>query len=137
MCIIAFMPEESSKTILVVDDEPMILKVVESRLKANGFRVITAEDGVDGLNKARSEKPDLIILDIMLPKMDGYRVCRLLKSDDRYKHIPIIMFSARVQTEDKEMGLESGADDYLTKPFDPQKFLEKIRELLPGAQKKI
>ena len=131
------MPDESAKKILVVDDEPIILKVVESRLKANGFQVITAEDGVEGLNRARSENPDLIILDVMLPKMDGYRVCRLLKSDDKYKRIPIVMFSARVQTEDKAMGLEAGADDYMTKPFEPQKFLEKVRELLAGTPKKI
>ena len=118
------------KKILVVDDEPFILRLVESRLKANGYEVVTAADGQEGLAKARSEKPDLIVLDIMLPKLDGYRVCRLLKLDDNYKHIPILMFSARVQGEDREKGLEAGANAYMTKPFDPQAFLGQIKSLL-------
>ena len=119
-----------AKKILVVDDEPVIVKVVASRLKANGYDVISAADGQEALTVARAEKPDLIILDVMLPKMDGYRVCSLLKFDDHFKKIPILMFSARVQEEDKQRGIEAGADDYMVKPFDPKVLLEKIEALL-------
>jgi two-component system, OmpR family, alkaline phosphatase synthesis response regulator PhoP len=118
------------KKILVVDDEPIITKVLESRLKANGYDVVSAADGQEALNKARSENPDLIILDIMLPKIDGYRVCRLLKFDDKYKNIPILMLTARIQDTDKATGEQCGANAYLPKPFDPQSLLEKIKELL-------
>lgn len=127
------MADEPKKSkILIVDDEPIIVKVVQSRLTAAGYDVIAAFDGQEGLDKARAENPDLIILDIMLPKMDGYRVCSILKLDDRYKKIPIVMFSARVQTEDKEKGLAAGADAYLTKPFDPKALMETIQKLLDG-----
>ncbi|MBI3312851.1 MAG: response regulator [Candidatus Omnitrophica bacterium] len=122
--------QKTAKKILVVDDEPLILRVVSSRLKVNGYNVITASDGQEAFDKARSENPDLIVLDVMLPKMDGYKVCRLLKQEDKYRHIPIMMFSARVQTEDQEKGLEAGANAYMTKPFDPVKFLAKLEELL-------
>ena len=118
------------KKILIVDDEPIIVRLVESRLKASGYDVISASDGQEALNTARAEKPDLIILDIMLPKMDGYRVCRLLKLDDNFRQIPIIMFSARVQGEDQEKGMAAGAEAYLTKPFNPATFMNKIKELL-------
>lgn len=124
-----------SKKILLIDDEPIIVKLVSSRLQANGYDVITASNGQEGLQKARTEQPDLIILDVMLPKMDGYRVCRLLKYDDKYRRIPIIMFSARVQTEDQEKGMMAGADAYLTKPFNPQTLLGKIEELLANQNK--
>lgn len=120
--------------ILVVDDEPVIIKVIESRLKANGYEVITASDGQEGLNLARSEKPDLIILDLMLPKIDGYRVCRLLKFDDNFKQIPVLMLTARVQESDKQKGMEAGADAYLSKPFDPETFLSMIKDLLKGTE---
>ena len=127
------MADEPKKSkILIVDDEPIIVKVVQSRLTAAGYDVIAAFDGQEGLDKARAENPDLIILDIMLPKMDGYRVCSILKLDDHYKKIPIVMFSARVQSEDKEKGLAAGADAYLTKPFDPKALMETIQKLLGG-----
>lgn len=122
--------EKSAKKILVIDDEPIIVKMLESRLKANGYEVITATDGQEGLNAARSQNPDLIILDLMLPKIDGYRFCRLMKLDDNHKHIPIVMFTARVQKEDEKMGLDAEADAYITKPFDPKTLLDKLRELL-------
>ena len=108
-----------------------IVTILEARLMANGYDVVTASDGQEGLNKARTEKPDLIILDIMLPKLDGYKVCRMLKFDDRYKHIPIILFSARTQDSDLETGKQQGADAYITKPFQPEVLLSKIKELLP------
>lgn len=118
------------KKILLVDDEPGILIMVANRLKANGYEVLSAKDGQMGLEMAKMEKPDLIILDIMLPKMDGYRVCSFLKKDSRYAKIPIVMFTAKAQHRDMELGNEVGADAYIVKPFDAQVLLAKIEELL-------
>ncbi len=118
------------KKILIVDDEQDLVHVVEFRLKSAGYEIITAYDGQDGLSKARSLNPDLIILDLMLPKIDGYKVCRMLKFDDKYKKIPIILFTARAQESDKKMGEDVGADAYITKPFDPKVLLGRIEELL-------
>lgn len=120
----------SKKRILLVDDEKDLVETVQFRLEANGYEVISAGDGQEGLSKARSEKPDLIILDLMLPKMDGYKVCGLLKKDARYAQIPIILFTARAQSDDVKMGEEVGADAYITKPFEPQMLLGKVKELL-------
>lgn len=118
------------KKILVVDDEIQIVDVIKARLEANSYLVLTAHDGQEALEKARLEKPDLIILDLMLPKMDGYKVCRMLKFDEKYKKIPIILFTARVNENNKKMGKEVGADAYITKPFDSKDLLAKIKELL-------
>lgn len=120
----------SNKKILVVDDEVALTKVVEIRLKAAGYDVILAHDGQEGLEKAKTENPDLMILDLMLPKMDGFKVCGLLKSDARYKKIPIIIYTARVQDSDQQLGKEVGADAYITKPFDSQVLLGKVKDLL-------
>jgi len=119
-----------AKKILVVDDEADLVETLTFRLEANDYEVITAFDGQEGLDKARKENPDIIILDLMLPKMDGYKVCRMLKFDEKYKKIPIIMFTARAQESDKKMGEEVGVDAYITKPFDPQVLMGKIEELL-------
>ena len=121
------------KRILVVDDEEDILNVLRFRLEANNYEVLVASDGQEGLNKARSEKPDLMILDLMLPKIDGYKVCRMLKFDEAYKAIPIIIFTARAQKQDEELGMEMGADAYISKPFEPEILLGKIKELLGKA----
>ena len=107
-----------AKKILVVEDEPELVKALEVRLKSQDYEVITALDGEEGLRKARKENPDLIILDIMIPKMDGYKVSRMLKFDESYKHIPIIMLTAKSEREDKALGEETGADEYITKPFE-------------------
>ncbi|MCX5715008.1 MAG: response regulator [Candidatus Omnitrophica bacterium] len=123
-----------AKKILLVDDEPHIITMLENRMKHAGYEVITASDGQEGLTKAQKEKPDLIILDLMLPKLDGYKVCRMLKFDEKYKHIPIIMFSARAQEGDKKMGEEVGADGYVIKPFEPQVLLGKIKDLLADKE---
>jgi len=120
----------AKKQILLVDDELELVTVVKFRLEANDYGVIVAYDGQEALEKARKDKPDLIILDLMLPKMDGYKVCGLLKADERYKKIPIIMFTARGQESDKKIGEEVGADAYITKPFEDQVLLAKIKELL-------
>ena len=118
------------KKILLVDDEPQLVEMVKMRLEANNYEVILASNGEQALEKARGEKPDLIILDIMLPKLDGYKVCRTLKFDDKYSNIPVIMFTARSQESEKSMGEEVGADAYIIKPFEPQMLLDKIKELL-------
>lgn len=118
------------KRILLVEDEKDMVYAVTLQLEANGYEVLTAYDGREGLGKAKKEKPDLIILDLMLPKMDGYKVCGLLKADTRYTKIPIVMFTARAQESDIKLGEELGADAYITKPFEPQVLLSKIRELL-------
>lgn len=118
------------KRILLVEDEKDMVYAVTLQLEANGYEVLTAYDGREGIGKAKKEKPDLIILDLMLPKMDGYKVCGLLKADTRYTKIPIVMFTARAQESDIKLGEELGADAYITKPFEPQVLLSKIRELL-------
>lgn len=119
-----------SKRILIVDDEDQLAMMVEMRLQAEGYETLLASDGQEGLEKAKKEMPDLIILDVMMPKMDGYKVCGLLKSDTRYKNIPVILFTARAQDSDQQTGQEVGADGYINKPFQPETLLSKVKELL-------
>ena len=119
--------------ILLVDDEPSIVKMVGKRLEVEGFEVLIAMDGQDGLDKARSQSPDLIVLDLMLPKLNGYEVCTMLKQDARYQKIPIVLFTAKAQEKDEKLGMECGANGYVRKPFRAQELLEKIRGLLPGT----
>lgn len=118
---------------MLVDDETELAEMVKLRLEANNYEVLTAYDGKVGLDLARREKPDLIILDLMLPKIDGYKVCRMLKFDEKYKKIPIILFTSRIQESDKEVGFQVGANAYITKPFEPQVLLDKVRELTGAA----
>lgn len=119
-----------SKKILVIDDEPKILEICRDYLRAAGFEVVTAGDGPGGLSMARREKPDLIVLDLMLPSMDGLDVCRSLR---REGDVPIIMLTARVEETDKLIGLELGADDYITKPFSPRELVARVRVVLRRA----
>ncbi len=121
---------KENKTLLLVDDEPDLLESLSIRLKASGYKVVTAADGLEALKKARSLEPDLILLDLMLPKMDGYKVSRLLKFDGRYSRIPILILSARGQDLDKELASSAGADDYLVKPFSSEELLTRIKKLL-------
>ena len=125
------------KKILLVDDEVDLVEMVKLRLEANDYQVVTAYDGQEGLDKAKQEKPDLIILDLMMPKIDGYKVCRMLKFDDKYKHIPVLMFTARAQEQDEKMGEEVGADAYMTKPFDPADLQARVEQMLIAADKDI
>lgn len=118
------------KRILLIDDEKDLAGVVTLRLETAGYEVVVAYDGQEGIQKARKEKPDLIISDLMLPKIDGYKICRMLKFDEKYRNIPIILFTAKAQEEDIKLGKEVGADAYIAKPFEPQVLLDKIKELL-------
>lgn len=115
------------KKILLVDDESEILEICRDYLKASSYEVITARDGLQGLSAARREKPDLIVLDLMLPEMDGLDVCRAIR---RESNVPIIMLTARVEETDKLIGLELGADDYMTKPFSPRELVARVKVVL-------
>ena len=119
-----------SKKILIVDDEPDLLEMVQISLETEGYECIVAYDGFRALDRARKEKPDLIILDVMLPGLNGYKICRLLKFDEQYKHIPIIMLTAEAQEKDRLVGEEAGADFYMTKAFAADKLIAKVAELL-------
>lgn len=125
------------KKILLVDDEAEILEISRDYLKASGYDVVTAGDGVHGLSAFHREKPDLIVLDLMMPEMDGLDVCRTIR---RESNVPIIMLTARVEETDKLIGLEIGADDYMTKPFSPRELVARVRVVLrrtggdPGAE---
>jgi len=120
----------SQTKILVVDDEADLVETIQFALELEGYNVLVASNGEEGLNIARQEKPDLILLDLMLPKLDGYKVCRLLKFDERYKYIPILMLTARTQEKDKILGKETGANEYITKPFEMDELMAKIKSYL-------
>ena len=121
---------QSGKKILLVEDEPEFRLALRTRLEANGYDIIEANDGATGLNTARHQNPDLIILDVMLPKMDGFKVARLLKFDLKYKNIPLMMLTVMSQASDRKMGQAVGADAYLTKPYQPQELLNTISTLI-------
>ena len=116
--------------ILVIDDGKTMVKIISKKLEASGFEVVFAYDGQEGVLKAREEMPDLIILDLNLPRMNGFMVCRILKFDVNFKHIPIIMLTARTSDGDKWTGIEVGADAYLTKPIELDILVEKVQDLL-------
>lgn len=126
---------DSKKTILLVDDEEDLVAALTVRLEASGFNVLVAKDGLMALKMGRSDNPDLIILDLMLPKMDGYKVARLLKFDKRYSHIPILILTARGQDSDREMSRKVGADEYMVKPFTSSDLLDRIKKLLVAGEK--
>ena len=120
-----------SKRILIVEDENDVVDLLTLNLrKAGGFLISKAGDGATGLTKARAEKPDLIILDLMLPKIPGLEVCKILKSEAATRHIPILMLTARAEEIDRVVGLECGADDYVTKPFSPREIVLRIKAIL-------
>jgi len=120
----------TEKKILIVDDEADIVETLKFLIESEGINCITAFDGEEALNKTKKEDPDLIILDVMLPKINGYKVCRLLKFDAKYKDIPILMVTARSQEEDKIIGSETGADEYITKPFNIEDLISTIKKYL-------
>lgn len=118
------------KKILIVDDEADIVEILRFVLESKGYKCLTAYDGEEGLRTAKEESPDLIILDVMMPKINGYKISRLLKYDKKYKDIPILMITARSQEEDKIIGEETGADEYITKPFQVDEVVEKVESYL-------
>ena len=120
-----------NETILVVDDEPKIVKLARDYLEQSGFRVVVAEDGQMALTVARHERPDLVVLDLNLPVIDGLDVCRALR---RESAVPVIMLTARVEETDRLIGLELGADDYITKPFSPRELVARVRAVLRRVQ---
>ncbi len=120
--------------ILVVDDEVYILHILEFSLSAEGFDVMTANNGDLAIEKAKQEKPDLIVLDIMMPILDGYETCRRLKRDSDTKNIPVVLLTAKGRDVDKRLGFEVGAIDYIVKPFSPNRLIERIQEIL-GCRK--
>lgn len=118
------------RPILIVDDEADLIEAIKMRLETEGYEVVTALDGAEGLMKAKGDKPALILLDVMMPKLNGYQVCRELKSDAKCKDIPVVMLTARAQQTDKFWGREVGADDYITKPFEFGALLDIIKKYL-------
>ena len=120
--------------ILVVDDEPEAVELVEFNLKQSGYAVSTAADGAEALKKARAQTPDLIVLDVMLPEMDGFEICKTLRLDAATAKVPIIMLTAKAAEIDRVLGLELGADDYLTKPFSPRELMLRVKKILARSQ---
>jgi len=118
--------------VLVVDDELDIVETLRFVLEAHGHEVLEANDGLEALDRARSLEPDVILLDIMMPNLDGYKVCRMLKYDSQYSGIPVVLLTAKTDTQHVSMGKEVGADEYLTKPFDVVEVIEMI-DRLTGA----
>lgn len=116
--------------ILIVEDEIDIAELIGFNLERNQFQVELAHDGVEGLEKAYAAKPDLIVLDVMMPRMDGYSVFKELRNDQRTKNIPVLMLTAKAQVEDRIHGLEQGVDDYLTKPFSPKELVLRVKSIL-------
>ena len=123
-----------TETILVADNEPDILRFVEVNLRLEGFEVLLATDGEDALRQVIDHLPSLILLDVMMPKMDGFEVCRRVRADPRTTHIPVIILTAKSMTVDKVVGLTAGADDYVLKPFDPMELVARVRTTLRRAQ---
>ena len=118
------------KKILIVDDEKQIARMLKIRMEASGYEADVANDGLEGLAKVQQIQPDLIILDVMMPKMDGFEVCRKLKDDPVFKSIPVLMLSVKAEEKATDLGVIAGADDYMPKPFEPEILMEKIRKLL-------
>ena len=119
------------KKVLIVDDEKDIVETIKFVVESQGYMCLCAYDGEAGLKKAKDNMPDLIILDVMMPNINGFKISRLLKFDSKYKNIPIIMLTARSQKEDKMIGEETGADIYMTKPFDIEELVNNVKKLCP------
>jgi DNA-binding response OmpR family regulator len=127
-------PPPGASTVLVVEDEPSLASTLSYNLRKDGHNVLTAVDGAEGLRAARAEEPDVIVLDLMLPKIDGLEVCRRLRADS---DVPILMLTARGEEMDRVLGLEIGADDYLTKPFSMRELTARVRALLRRSAARI
>lgn len=121
------------KKILVIDDEPELVKAITIRLKASGYEVIPAPDGQEGVDKAQEFRPDLILLDIIMPKIDGYEVCKTLKTNPKTKNIPIVIFTASGQRDLEKRCMAVGADAVIKKPFETTELLELVNKFLQGG----
>lgn len=129
-------PAARCGTILVIDDEKDLLELVRYNLEKEGYDVILARDGTSGLEIALRHKPDLVVLDLMMPGMDGLEVCRRLRGDDRGRHVPLLMLTAKATEADRVVGLELGADDYVTKPFSPRELVARVKAILRRSGEK-
>jgi two-component system alkaline phosphatase synthesis response regulator PhoP len=116
--------------VLVVDDEEYIQHILNFSFGAEGYDVLTASDGEEALKRARKDRPDVIVLDIMMPKMDGYEACKRLKSDPQTKNIPVILLTAKGRDVDRKLGTAAGADDYVVKPFSPGRLIERVQGII-------
>jgi two-component system alkaline phosphatase synthesis response regulator PhoP len=119
--------ENNGRKVLVIDDEPGIIEIVEANLEGDGFSVISASNGKEGLEKIKNEKPELVVLDVMMPEMDGWEVLRRVEQDPDTAGLPVIMLTAKAADEDYIHGLEEGAVEYITKPFYPQELVNRIK----------
>ena len=119
--------EITGRKVLVIDDEPGIIEIVEANLEGDGFEVISASNGKEGLEKIKNEQPELVVLDVMMPEMDGWEVLRSLEQDEATAGLPVIMLTAKAADEDYIFGLEEGAVEYITKPFLPQELVNRIK----------
>jgi len=119
-----------SKRILAVDDEPHILKLVSFSLRAKGFDVLEATDGLSAIEIAETEQPDLILMDVMMPALDGYEACRRIKANPKTAHIPVVMLTAKTQVAEQKAGLDAGALDYVCKPFTPKDLVAQVNGFL-------
>jgi len=119
------------RTVLVVDDDPVILRLLEVNFEMEGFSVCTATDGVEGLEVAKAEQPDVVVSDVMMPRMNGLELVKGLKDDPATASIPVILLSAKAQATDVRAGLDAGADDYVTKPFEPLDLVDRVNKLIP------
>lgn len=128
-------PPQAPPTILLVDDEPDLIELIEYALQAEGFRVLTARDGAEGLALAEAERPDLVVLDVMMPRMDGIELAERLREDGHLRLTPILMLTARSGEGDEIAGLEAGADDYLPKPVSTRRLISRIRALLRRGER--
>ena len=124
---------EPQRTVLVIDDDPVILRLLEVNFEMEGFIVRMAGDGLEGLDAARTERPDIIVSDVMMPRMTGLELLAGLKADEATASIPVILLSAKAQASDVRAGLDAGADDYVTKPFEPLDLVDRVLKLLPEA----
>jgi len=119
-----------AESVLIVDDDPVVRRMLQLSFESEGFDVITAGDGLEGLEAMRSGKPNVVILDIMMPKLDGMKVMNEVNADDDLRGMPVILLSAKATSLDVELGLKAGASDYVTKPCDPIELIDRVRSLL-------
>ena len=128
------MPDAQPETLLIAEDDPLLMPLLKATFRNSGLRVITAGTGTQALELARTERPDLVLLDVGLPEMNGYEVCQALKTDPETSVIRVVMLTARAGPADKRLADEAGADAYLTKPFSPSKLLDAVRSVLPTGR---